>query len=266
MRILLLGDVVGRPGREAVGTYLSRVAGGYDVIVVNGENAAGGFGITPEIAGELFSSGVDVITSGNHIWKRNTIIPLLDSPGSRILRPANYPPGNPGRGDIVIHKEGVPVQVINLQGRVFTDFTGECPFRISERIIESTDALIRIVDFHSEATSEKMALARHLDGRITLLAGTHTHVQTADEQVLPGGTAYLTDLGMCGSRNGVIGMETGSSIARFTSGRYSRLRVAEGRPMVNGLHITVDRNGRVTELRRVYELIEGTEGEAGGEH
>lgn len=259
MRILLLGDIVGRPGREAVLSYLSGASRSYDVIVVNGENAAGGFGITPEIAEDLFSAGVDVITSGNHIWKRTSIVPLLDLPDSRILRPANYPPGNPGRGNVTFEKNGIKVQVINLQGRVFTDFTGECPFRISERIIDSTKAQIRIVDIHGEASSEKMALARYLDGRVTIVAGTHTHVQTADEQIMPGGTAYLTDLGMCGSMEGVIGMETDSSIARFTSGRYSRLRVAEGKAMVNGLDLTVDPGGGIKELRRVYELIKGSQ-------
>lgn len=262
MRILFLGDIVGRPGRTAVLSYLSRVSGEYGLTVVNGENAAGGFGITPEIAEELYSAGVDVITSGNHIWKRNSIIPLLDSSGSRILRPANYPPGNPGRGSLLMEKQGLSIQVINLQGRVFTDFTGECPFRIAERIIETAQATVRLVDFHAEATSEKMALARFLDGRVTLVAGTHTHVQTADEQILPGGTAYLTDLGMCGSPCGVIGMETGSSIARFTSGRYSRLRVAEGGAMVNGLELTVSEDGSVTGLRRVNEFVETPESEA----
>jgi len=262
MRVLFLGDVVGRPGREAVLRYLAGASGNYDLIVVNGENAAGGFGITPDIAAELYSAGVHVITSGNHIWKRSSIIPMLDSHESRILRPANYPPGNPGRGSIILEIEGLSVQVINLQGRVFTDFTGECPFRIAERTIATSTADVRLIDFHAEATSEKMALARFLDGRVTLVAGTHTHVQTADEQVLPGGTAYLSDLGMCGSSDGVIGMETFSSIARFTSGRYSRLRVAEGMTMVNGLHLVLENCGTITELRRVCEYVGTTQPEA----
>ncbi|HRW77428.1 MAG TPA: TIGR00282 family metallophosphoesterase [Candidatus Sabulitectum sp.] len=222
------------------------------MIVVNGENAAGGFGITPEIAGSFLEAGVSVITSGNHIWKRDSIIPMLEDPDSRILRPANYPPGNPGRGTLTLTVNSVAVQVLNLQGRVFTDFTGECPFRIADRLIDSTPAEVRIIDFHAEATSEKMALARHLDGRVSIVAGTHTHVQTADERILPGGTAYLTDLGMCGSADGVIGMETSSSIARFTSGRYSRLSVAEGSPVINGLEFQVD-GGSVTGLKRISE-------------
>ncbi len=252
MRVLMLGDVVGRPGREALLRFLPGVVPRYDLIVVNGENAAGGFGITPEIAVSFQEAGVSVITSGNHIWKRDSIIPMLEAQDTRILRPANYPPGNPGKGSLVLTVNGISVQVMNLQGRVFTDFTGECPFRIADRLIDSTPADVRIVDFHAEATSEKMALARHLDGRVTLVAGTHTHVQTADERILPGGTAYLTDLGMCGSACGVIGMETSSSIARFTSGRYSRLSVASGSPVINGLEFSVD-NGSVTELKRIRE-------------
>lgn len=262
MRILILGDIVGRPGRNAVLSYLSRSGSGYHLKIVNGENAAGGFGITPDIAEDLFRAGIDVITSGNHIWKRNEIIPLLEAPDSRVLRPANYPPGNPGRGSVVLSRCGLSVQILNLQGRVFTEFTGECPFRTAERIIESRYADVRLIDFHAEATSEKMALARYLDGRVTLVAGTHTHVQTADQRVLPGGTAYMTDLGMCGSPSGVIGMETKTSIARFISGRYSRLQVAQGCGMVNGLAVELDGGGRVIELRRIHEHIEDTEKEA----
>ncbi len=252
MRVLMLGDVVGRPGREALLRFLPGVDPRCDLIVVNGENAAGGFGITPEIAESFLEAGVSVITSGNHIWKRDSIIPMLEDPDSRILRPANYPPGNPGRGSLVLDVNGAAVQVINLQGRVFTDFTGECPFRIADRLIDSTPAEVRIVDFHAEATSEKMALARHLDGRVSIVAGTHTHVQTADERILPGGTAYLSDLGMCGSAGGVIGMETSASIARFTSGRYSRLSVASGSPVINGLEFTVE-GGSVSGLKRISE-------------
>lgn len=255
MRILLLGDIVGQPGRNAVVSYLASSADRFDFIVVNGENAAGGFGITPETADMLFNAGVDVITSGNHIWKRNTILPLLAVEQPRVIRPANYPPGNPGRGWVIRECCGMSIQIINLQGRVFTDFSGDCPFRTAERILDSTEADIRIIDFHAEATSEKMALARHLDGRITLLAGTHTHVQTADSRVFPKGTAYISDLGMCGSSAGVIGMEEYSSIGRFTSGRYSRLMVAQGDAMVNGLEIELDGSNAVSELKRVYEFI-----------
>ena len=259
MRILLLGDIVGRPGRNAVVSYLASVSGRFDFIAVNGENAAGGFGITPDIAEMLFNAGVDVITSGNHIWKRTSILPLLDAENPRVIRPANYPPGNPGRGWIIYQCLGVSIQIINLQGRVFTDFSGDCPFRTAERILDSSSADVRIIDFHAEATSEKMALARYLDGRISLLVGTHTHVQTADERIFPKGTAYISDLGMCGSSTGVIGMEEQSSIGRFTSGRYSRLMVAEGNPMVNGLEVELNGANAVSELKRVYEFVGETQ-------
>jgi len=259
MRILLLGDIVGRPGRMAVTSYLAREGSSYDFIVANGENAAGGFGITPETAEALFEAGVSIITSGNHIWKKSSIIPRLSEEGTGLLRPANYPPGNPGTGYASRIIDGAVVQVINLQGRVFTDFSGDCPFRTAERILNGTEADVRIIDFHAEATSEKLALARFLDGRVKVLAGTHTHVQTADEQILPGGLAYLTDLGMCGSSNGVIGMDVKSSIGRFTSGRYSKLMVAEGGNMVNGLDVTLDSSLAVSKLRRVYEYIGETE-------
>jgi metallophosphoesterase (TIGR00282 family) len=259
MRILLLGDVVGKPGRMAVVSHLFRVRENYDIIIVNGENAAGGFGITPETAEALFEAGADIITSGNHIWKKTSIIPMLSEEGTGLLRPANYPPGNPGTGYTSRNIGGTIVQVINLQGRVFTDFSGDCPFRTAERILNNTEADVRIIDFHAEATSEKIALARFLDGRATVLAGTHTHVQTADEQVFPGGLAYLTDLGMCGSSNGVIGMDVKSSIGRFTTGRYNKLMVALGGDMVNGLDVTLDSSLAVSELRRVYEYIGETE-------
>jgi 2',3'-cyclic-nucleotide 2'-phosphodiesterase len=255
MRILLLGDIVGRPGRVAVTAWLESLANKPDVVVANGENAAGGFGITPEICLQLFRSGVDVITSGNHIWKQKSIIPMLQDSGSMVLRPDNYPPGNPGTGVVSFQRAGRTVQVINLQGRVFCDFTGDCPFRTAERIIDTTAADVRILDFHAEATSEKMALARFLDGRISVFAGTHTHVQTADQQVFPAGMAYLTDLGMCGSSHGVIGMETASSIGRFISGRYSRLLVSEGSLMVNGLEVVLGDDLSVEGVRRVHEHV-----------
>lgn len=259
MRILFLGDIVGRPGRHAVFSYLSKVRDKYDFIVVNGENAAGGFGITPDIAQALFDNGVDVITSGNHIWKKDSIIPVLSMDGAVVLRPANYPESKPGRGYTTRNVAGISIQVINIQGRVFTDFSGNCPFKTVDKILADTQADVRVVDFHAEATSEKLALARYLDGRVTVFVGTHTHVQTADEQVLPAGTAYLTDLGMCGSSMGVIGMESKSSIGRFLSDRYSKLVLAQGREIVNGLDVTLDEELVVSELRRVYEYVPTTE-------
>ncbi len=244
---------MGRPGRNAVSDYLSAHSEEYQIIIVNGENAAGGFGITDSIAVDLRRQGVDIITSGNHIWKQDSILSLLSEKNPFVIRPANYPPENPGKGWAVIEKGRLRIQVINLQGRVFTDFSGDCPFRTAERIIDSTEADVRIIDIHAEATSEKIALARYLDGKVTLIAGTHTHVQTADEQVFPGGTAYISDLGMCGSSAGVIGMEMNSSIARFTSGKYSRLTVAEGDRMVNGLELELNDDLSVKSLKRVNE-------------
>ncbi|MCK5786205.1 MAG: YmdB family metallophosphoesterase [Candidatus Sabulitectum sp.] len=259
MRFLLLGDVVGRPGRLAVASYLSKVRDRYDLIVVNGENAAGGFGITPEIVQDLLEAGADVITSGNHIWKKDSIIPVLSDDATVVLRPANYPADKPGKGFVTREVCGLKIQVINLQGTVFTDFSGESPFKVIDKILSSTSADLRIVDFHAEATSEKLALAHYVDGRVNVFAGTHTHVQTADEQVLPGGTAYLTDLGMCGSSRGVIGMEVKSSISRFLSDRYSKLMLARGGEMVNGFDVTLDAKLAVSELRRVYEYVHWTE-------
>lgn len=259
MRMLFLGDIVGRPGRHTVLTYLAGVRDEYDFIVVNGENAAGGFGITPKIAQTLLEAGVDVITSGNHIWKQESIIPFLSQDESVVLRPANYPSNKPGTGYVTRDVAGVSVQVINLQGKVFTDFSGDCPFKTVDRILNSTRADVRVIDFHAEATSEKLALAHYVNGRVNVFVGTHTHVQTADEQVLPGGTAYLTDLGMCGSSRGVIGMEVQCSIGRFLSDRYSKLMVARGGEMINGLDVTLDDKLVVSKLRRVYEYVPSTE-------
>jgi len=259
MKLLFLGDIVGKPGRRTVVSYLSRVRSSYDFVVANGENAAGGFGITPEISSSFLEAGVDVITSGNHIWKKDSIVPVLSLRNSVVLRPANYPDNKPGTGVVTLETAGVSVQVINLQGKVFTDFAGDCPFKTADRILSSTRAAVRIVDFHAEATSEKLALAHYVDSRVNVFVGTHTHVQTADEQVLPGGTAYLTDLGMCGSSKGVIGMEVKSSIGRFLNDRYSKLVFARGGEMINGLSVTLDSNFAVSQIRRVYEYVSAVE-------
>lgn len=259
MRFLLLGDIVGKPGRETVISYLKNVREKYDLIIANGENAAGGFGITPETANSILDAGIDIITSGNHIWKKDSIVPMLDCSDPVVLRPANYPTNKAGKGYVSRTVAGVTVQVINLHGRVFTEFDGDCPFKTIDRIFKETAADVRIIDIHAEATSEKLALAHYVDGRAKIVVGTHTHVQTADEKVLPGGTAYLTDLGMCGSSNGVIGMDVRCSIGRFTSERYSKLVVAKGREMINGLDVTLDEKLAVSGLRRVYEYVGDSE-------
>ncbi|MEJ7712504.1 MAG: TIGR00282 family metallophosphoesterase [Pyrinomonadaceae bacterium] len=216
---MMIGDVVARPGRLALLDRIQdlRELNHIDMVVVNAENVAGGFSITPAIAEELFASGVDVMTSGNHIFDKREVIPYIDK-NPRLLRPANYPPDTPGRGMWVGLIKGIKVAVINVMGRVFMPPTDD-PFRTMNNLINSLppDVKVRLVDVHAEATSEKVAMGWYLDGRVSAVVGTHTHVQTADERILPAGTAYLTDLGMTGSHGGVIGMDTADVIARFTS-------------------------------------------------
>ena len=226
MKILLLGDVIGKPGRTAVVSYLRN--SDYDFVIANAENAAGGFGLTRNTAAQLLEAGVTIITSGNHIWQHTDILEYIDEVGCPVLRPANYPPGNPGSGFIIVKHPGLRIMVANLQGRLFIPMALDCPFRMIDNIIRNHSADVIIVDMHAEATSEKQAMARHLDGRVTILAGTHTHVLTADARVLPGGMAYITDLGMCGSMSGIIGMAQEEARLRFLTGRHIRLKVAEG--------------------------------------
>ncbi len=255
MRILFIGDVVGRAGRRAVREVLPLLKReeGIDFVVANGENAAGGIGITPEKAEELLSMGVDVITSGNHIWKKREILPYLDR-HPRILRPANYPPGAPGRGSgVYTARDGTRVAVLNLEGRVFMKPL-ESPFRISEQQIEilKGQTPIVIVDFHAEATSEKMAMGWFLDGEVTAVIGTHTHVQTSDERILPGGTAYITDAGMTGPVNSVIGMKKEIAIQGFLTQLPNRFEVATGEVELQGVILEVDETtGRALEIRRI---------------
>ncbi len=251
MKILLLGDVVGRPGRTAVISYLKKHD--YDFVVVNAENAAGGFGLTRNIALQLLDAGVTIITSGNHIWHHTDILEYIDEVNCPVLRPANYPPGNPGSGFIVVKHQDIRIMVMNLQGRLFIPLALDCPFRIADNIIRNNAADVIIVDMHAEATSEKQAIARHLDGRVSIVAGTHTHVLTADARVLPGGTAYITDLGMCGSMSGVIGMAQEEARIRFLTGRHVRLKVAEGNTHVNGLEIVLNSKLKVESLSLINE-------------
>lgn len=249
MKLLLLGDVVGRPGRNAVKSFLENRE--YDLVVANGENAAGGFGLTRNTASQLLEAGVDVITTGNHVWRHKEIADYLDEEGCPVLRPANYPPGNPGRGFTVKELNGTRLMVVNLQGRLFIPIALDCPFRVIDSIIKKNRADIVLVDFHAEATSEKQFMGRHLDGRVTVLAGTHTHVLTADARLLPKGSAYITDLGMCGSTDGVIGMAAREAGLRFLTGRFARLHVAEGKTAVNGLEVTLGEDGTVQGIELV---------------
>ena len=244
MKLLFIGDIVGRPGRDLIRRHVRALASslGADLVIANGENAAGGAGITRENMMEIISSGVDVITTGNHVWdKRETLEFIVNEP--RLLRPANYPDGTPGAGSCVVTaKNGVKVGVINVMGRVFLHAIDD-PFRVAEREIAKVrgeGAQVLFVDMHAETTSEKIALSYYLDGMVAAVIGTHTHVQTADERILPGGTACLTDVGMTGPHDGVIGIEKDTIIQRFISGLPTRFETATGDPRLHAVTITVD--------------------------
>lgn len=255
MRILFVADVIGSPGRRAAKGLLRvvRKQVSADFVVLNGENSAGGFGITPEIARELFELGVDAITTGNHVWDKREIRDYLDEE-PRLLRPANYPPGNPGRGHTVVNWGDVRVAVLNLQGRVFMPAIDD-PFQVIERLLQELqgEADVIVVDFHAEATSEKQAFFRYLDGRVAAIVGTHTHVQTADERVLPGGTAVITDLGLTGGLDGVIGMKAEISILRQRlQVRGERMQPADGDLHLQGAVVEIDpERGRARSIERV---------------
>ncbi len=256
MRLLLLGDIVGRPGRRAVIEYLGEHRERYGFVLANGENAAGGYGITPDIAAELVSAGVDVITSGNHVWKQRSMLKAMEEQDDcRVLRPANYPPGNPGSGHIELTRGGRRFLVLSLQGRVYMPTGLDCPFRVADRLLSGRVVDAVLVDFHAEATSEKIYMGRYLDGRATVVAGTHTHVQTADEAVLPGGTAYITDLGMCGPVEGVIGMRTEDAGARLLTARGHRLKIAEPPAAVRGVEVELGPDMRPTSVERLDRVV-----------
>jgi 2',3'-cyclic-nucleotide 2'-phosphodiesterase len=223
-----------------------------DVVIANGENAAGGVGITPDVANELFAAGVNVLTGGNHSWRNREAYEFLDAE-PRILRPANYPPGVPGRGAAVITVgSGLRLGVLNLQGRVFMDSLDD-PFRAGLELAATlrADVPVVIVDMHAEATSETFALGWHLDGHVSAVLGTHTHVQTSDERILPQGTAYITDVGMTGPRDGVIGMAREIIIERFLTQLPSRFEVASGRAQLNAVVVDVGDDGRATTIERI---------------
>ncbi len=257
MNILFIGDIVGRSGREALERLLGRLVDRHqvDLVVANGENAAGGFGLTSDIVREMTAQGVDVITSGNHIWDKREVYDFLDTQPC-LLRPANYPPGPPGRGAGVFSTPaGVKVGVINLEGRVFMNNL-ECPFRAADLLVEELrkQTPVILVDFHAEATSEKVALGCYLDGRVSAVVGTHTHVQTADERLLPGGTAYITDAGMTGALDAVIGIRKELAIERFLTQLPVRFEVAKKDPVLCGVLFSVDeKSGRATGVRRIME-------------
>lgn len=255
MNILFVGDIVGRPGRSSVARWLPGLCQSHkvDLVAANGENAAGGVGATPETLAELRELGVMAFTMGNHVWRKKALIPALASiPG--LIRPANLPPGVPGEGAIVIElNDGRKAGFLNLLGRVYMDPV-DCPFRAADREIE---ALRRqtphiLVDIHAEATSEKVAMGWYLDGRCSAVIGTHTHVQTGDEWIMPEGTAYISDVGMCGPYHSVIGVETGRVIDRFITGMPQSFQVAKGPLMFSAVLIeTDDATGRATRIERI---------------
>jgi hypothetical protein len=264
MNILFIGDIIGRPGRELIRVGLRALVDRYslDLVIANAENSAAGFGITKDIGDTLLEWGIDVMTSGNHIWDKKEAMPYIAGE-PRLLRPANYPAGVPGRGSYVAQTgDGRAVGVINVMGRVFM-LNIDDPFAVVLREIDAIRHRTRviIVDFHAEATSEKVAMGWHLDGKVTAVLGTHTHVQTADERVLPGGTAYLTDAGMTGPHDSIIGMEKEPSLARFLNAMPSRFEPATGNPRLNGAVIEADdKTGRATNITRISfserELLE----------
>ena len=261
MRLLFFGDVVGRPGRRALAALLPRLAAReeIDFVIANCENASAGKGIDPRSAEELHEAGVDVLTSGNHIWQNRDIIPYMRERG-QLLRPLNFPPGIPGIGWTVqkARHSDTRVAVLNLIGRVFMAPV-DCPFRAAEQALAEIgrEARVVLVDMHAEATSEKVAMGRFLDGKVSVVIGSHTHIQTADETVLPGGTAYLTDAGMCGPEDSVLGVRTDRVVERFLTQMPVRFEVAGGPVLVQGAVIEVDAtSGRALGVWRLRERVD----------
>jgi metallophosphoesterase (TIGR00282 family) len=255
MRILFIGDIVGKAGRQAIDGVLEKVIAGHKIefTVANGENAAGGMGITPSIAIEILDQGVDVLTSGNHIWAKKEIVPFLEEE-FRILRPANYPPKVPGRGSGLFHaRNGQTLGVLNLEGRVFMKHL-DCPFRVGEKEVERLrkETHVILVDFHAEATSEKMAMGWFLDGKVSAVLGTHTHVQTSDERILNEGTAYITDVGMTGPLDSVIGIRKEIALERLLTQIPWKFDVAKEEIELQGVVIDVDsETGKSKSIQRI---------------
>jgi len=255
LKILVIGDIIGKPGRKAVKNLLPGLRHEHetDLVIGNGENAAGGLGLTPSTAQELFDSGIDVITSGNHIWTHKELFPYLDG-NFPLLRPLNYPPTTPGRGYLLRGN----ILVVNLIGRTFIG-NFDCPFRAIDKLLaefrDKTNVIV--IDFHAEATSEKVAMGRYLDGRVSALLGTHTHIGTIDAHILPGGTAYVTDIGMVGPMDSVIGDEANSVINRFLTQIPSRLSVGKGRVSFNAILVEVDEDtGKAIDIKRIEKLVD----------
>jgi 2',3'-cyclic-nucleotide 2'-phosphodiesterase len=253
--ILFLGDVIGKPGRAVIKRYLSQNTNKTDLVIANVENAAHGFGTTQSNVAELQSAGVGAFTGGNHTFDRKEILAFIDQEAN-LVRPANYPSGTPGRGTCIVDVAGVKVALLNLIGRVFMEPLCS-PFLVADELLAKLkeETSIVLVDFHAEATAEKIAMGWYLDGRVSAVLGTHTHVQTADERVLPEGTGYITDVGCCGPYNGVIGMDKVGVFRRLIEQMPTRFEVAGGRAMLNGVRLEIDRqSGKTKSIERVRYL------------
>jgi metallophosphoesterase (TIGR00282 family) len=258
IKVMMIGDICGKPGRQAAQHYipLLRKEHKLDLIIANGENSAGGIGITKDVATELYGMGIDVITTGNHIWDKKEIFEFIDEEDN-LLRPANYPAGTKGHGYQIINVGMHSVAIVNLAGRVFMPPI-DCPFQCAKALLDeiSKQCAIIIIDFHAEATSEKMALAWYLDGMVSCLAGTHTHIQTADNRILPKGTAYISDLGMVGAWNSILGMDKENIIKKFVTALPARFTVAKGEAVFSAIIVTINAaTGRAENIMRVQEFF-----------
>lgn len=257
MKILIVGDIVGSPGRAVFTREVKRMReeGTVDFVVANAENAAGGRGIIPRLCDELYEAGADLLTLGDHAWDQKDLIPRINE-DKRIIRPANFAPGCPGRGWITMDTPETKITIVNLVGRVFMQAT-DCPFRKIDEILDRPAAelgKVILVDFHAEATSEKIAMGWHLDGRVTALTGTHTHVQTSDERILPKGTAYITDLGMTGPKDSVLGRGKESILRRFQTGMPTQFKIATENVVMEGILLNVDHNtGKARGIERIRQ-------------
>jgi metallophosphoesterase (TIGR00282 family) len=256
LNLIFIGDIFGEPGRRALERLLPRLRDemAVDLVVANGENAAGGLGLTERLAREIWGCGVDVITTGNHVWKQRDLLPVLDEE-DRVLRPANFPPGVPGRGHVIVEAAGYKVGVVNLQGRVYMNELDD-PFRCLDGLLAGplAEANCVVIDMHAEASSEKQALAWYADGRVAAVVGTHTHVQTADEKILPKGTAYISDLGLTGPHRSVIGMDPAAAISRFLTQQPMRFKVAKGDVRLQGALVKVDpQTGAALSIKRISQ-------------
>lgn len=254
MNFLVIGDICGKPGRQAADRYIPELKKEHaiDIVIANGENSAGGIGITKKVFDELLACGIDIVTTGNHIWDKKEVVQFIDDEPN-LVRPANYPPGAPGQGYCIYPLGDKKIGVINLSGRSFMSAM-DCPFRTVDGIVSAIDGQCDIIllDFHAETTSEKMAMGWYLDGRVSCVVGTHTHIQTADERILPKGTAYITDLGMVGPWNSVLGVQKESVLRKFITGLPVRFDLAAGPNVFCGVIVYIDdQNGKAREIKRI---------------